>query len=154
MDDFTSSLIQKFNFRPKYIKKLKYMYICYTDKGIKLIKPVSNSIENIEFIHKVKQHLKAQNFNNIDFYYTTKEGLPYVLNEDITYVMTDYIDWEECDFKNEKDILNSIKCIANFHKFSQGTRAPLNEEETYFEDIKLYYEKKIRKLKKNEKVCF
>lgn len=152
MDDFTASLIQEFNCKPKYIKKLKYMYICYTDKGTKLIKPISNSIENIQFIHKIKQHLKEQDFNNIDFYYTSKNGLPYVINQDITYVMTDYLDFEECNFGKENDILNSIKTIAKFHKFSQNSQKPLDENTIQFLDIKLYFEKKLEALKKLKKI--
>lgn len=152
MDDFTASLIREFNFKPKYIKKLKYMYICYTDRGTKLIKPISNSIESIHFIHKIKQHLKEQGFNNIDFYYTSKEGLPYVINENITYVMTDYLDLQECDFGKKDDILKAINSIAKFHKFSQNSEKYLNEKDIRFLDIKQYFENKLEtliKIKKN-----
>lgn len=151
MDEFTASLIKQFNCKPKYIKKLKYMYICFTDKGNMLIKPVSNSIENIIFINNVKLHLKQNGFKNIDFYYSANNGLPYVINENITYVMTDYFDFRECDFSNQDDILNSIKCLANFHKFSQNSTTNLNDSQIKFIDIKAYFQSKLQIFNKIKK---
>lgn len=151
MDDFISSIVEEFNCKPKYIKKLKYMYICYTDKGTRLVKPISNSIENINFIHKIKTHLKEQNFNNIDFYYITNKGLPYVVNDDINYVMTDYKEFQECDFKKEEDILKSVKCIASFHKLSQFSNINFDTENIEILNIKSNFEKKLNTLKKLKK---
>lgn len=152
MDDFTSGLIKDFNFKPKYIKKLKYMYICYTDKGTKLIKPINNSFENIMFIHKIKQHLKNQGFNRVDFYNLSKEGLPYVVNQDITYVMTDYLDFDEMSFSKESDILHSVESIAMFHKLCQGSQRFLNNDDIMFFNILKEFSKKVEILKKIRKI--
>lgn len=122
MDDFTSSLVQKFNFKPKYIRKQKYMYICNTDKGIKVIRPVMYTPDKILFVDNVKNHLLNQGFYNIEKYYKSFDNMPYVINEDIIYVMTDYIDIEESDFSDKNYIIKALQLIATFHKLSQGLK--------------------------------
>nr|WP_317359909.1 CotS family spore coat protein [uncultured Tyzzerella sp.] len=151
MDEFTSILVQKFNFKPKYIRRKKYMYICNTDKGTKLIRPVNIDTDKILFVHSIKQHLIKQGFNNIDCYYTSDENLPYIINENIIYIMTDYIDLEECDLSKESHTKNTIELLANFHKLSQGFKINLHKENIYNLDIKNIFIKKLEILNKMKK---
>lgn len=120
MEDFTTNLVKKYNVRPKYIKKLKYMYICTTDRGVRLLRPVNYDISKIVFVHNIKTHLLQKGFDKMDFYYISEDGLPYVLNGNTPYVMTDYINYRECDLSEHSEIRSSIMNIANFHKLSQG----------------------------------
>lgn len=151
MDEFTSTLVKKFNFKPKYVRKLKYMYICSTDKGAKIIKPVNYNCDKILFVHKIKQHLKDQGFNQIDFYHISDEGMPYVINENIMYVMTDYIESEELNLQDIDNVKSSIELIATFHKLSQGSQKRLDESELMFINFKEDFKKKIDILKKIRK---
>lgn len=152
MDEFTSTLVQKFNFKPKYIRRKKYMYICNTDRGIKVIRPVNYSTDKIVFVHNIKQHLLKKGFNNIDFYYISEENLPYVINEDIIYIMTDYIDLEECDLAKETDTKKTIELLANFHKLSQGFKIDYSNKDIYSLDIKEVFIKKLENLKKMKRI--
>ena len=151
MDEFTSTLVKKFNFKPKYIRRKKYMYICDTDKGIKVIKPVNHTPEKILFVHNIKQHLINQGFNQLDYYYTSDENLPYVINEDIVYIMTDYIDLEECDLSNKNHTKKAIELLAKFHKLSQGNNEQINTNNIEIFDIKELFNKKIDNLKRMKK---
>ncbi len=150
MDDFTSTLVEKFNFKPKYIRRKKYMYICNTDKGVKVIRPINYTTDKILFVHNIKNHLIKQGFDQLDSYYISNENLPYVINEDIIYIMTDYIDLDECDLSNNKHTKKTIELLARFHKFSQGFN-----EDTKFKldifDIKQVFIKKIDNLIKMKK---
>ncbi len=152
MDELLKTLVKEFDCKIKYTKKLKYMYICETNKGAKLIKPVTNTIESILFIDKIKTNLKNQGFNNIDFYHKSKRGLPYVFCDGLLYVMTDYFPFEEISFSNQDDILNSVKNIAKFHKLCQGTLPPLDENKTQTLDIKTLFEKKLQNFDKMKKL--
>ena len=152
MDEFTSTLVQKFNFKPKYIRRKKYMYICNTDRGIKVIRPVNYSTDKIVFVHNIKQHLLKKGFNNIDFYYISEENLPYVINEDIIYIMADYIDLEECDLTKETDTKKTIELLANFHKLSQGFKTDYSNKDIYSLDIKEVFIKKLENLKKMKRI--
>ena len=150
MDEFTSTLVRKFNFNPKYIRRQKYMYICNTDKGTKVIRPINYSADKILFIHNIKQYLISKGFTQLDNYYMSDENLPYVINEDIIYIMTDYIDLDECDLSDNIQLKKAIELLANFHKFSQGYR---KDEKTCIEtiDIKQDFNKKIEQLAKMKK---
>lgn len=155
MDEFASNIVQKFNFKPKYIYRKKYMYICNTDKGVKLIKPVNYTTDKILFVHNIKQHLIEKGFNQLDFYYMSQDNLPYVISEDILYVMTDYIDLDECDLSKDTDTKKAIELIANFHKLSQGYK--LQNIETIKHDIsnldiKQVFLKKLENLKKMKRI--
>lgn len=152
MDEFTSTLVQKFNFKPKYIRRKKYMYICNTDKGIKVIRPVNYTTDKILFVHNIKQHLIQQGFNQIDYYYMSEENLPYIINEDIIYVMTDFIDLEECDLSKGSDTKKAIELIANFHKLSQGFKFDNLDKPIDCLDIKGVFLKKLENLKKMKKI--
>lgn len=102
------------------------MYVCNTDKGTKLIKPLNCSIDKIIFINNLKSHLLEKGFDKIDSYYLSEEGLPYVLNNNTPYVMTDYMDFNECDLSNINNIKYAVMHMANFHKFSQGINLDKN----------------------------
>ncbi|WP_317367961.1 CotS family spore coat protein [uncultured Tyzzerella sp.] len=148
MDEVTSTIVKKFNFKPKHIYKNKYMYICNTDKGIKLIRPVNYTTDKILFVHNIKQHLIKQGFNQLDCYYMSQDNLPYVLNEDMIYIMTDYIDLQECDLSKSNDTKKAIELIANFHKLSQGYNTDNIKEDINTIDIKEDFIKKLDNLKK------
>lgn len=153
MDEVTSTLVRKFKFKPKYIRKRKYMYICDTDKGTKVIRPVNYTPDKILFVHNIKQHLIKQGFSELDKYYISDEGLPYVINDDILYIMTDYIDLEECDLSDRNHSLKAIELLAKFHKLSQGyNNIDINNIENF--DIENIFNKKIDFLVKMKKqVC-
>lgn len=144
MDDFIANLVRKYDFKPKYVKKLKYMYICTTDKGIKLLKPVNHDISKILFIHDIKKHLIQKGFDKIDFYYVSSENMPYVSSGDSNYVMTDYLNFKECDLSEHDDVRSAIRCMANFHKLSQGFTH--NSIDIPPLDLSKFFQKKINNL--------
>ena len=149
MDEVTSNLVKKFNFKPKYIRRKKYMYICNTDRGIKVIRPVNYTTDKIVFAHNIKNHMINKGFTNLDNYYLSCEGLPYVINEDIVYTMTDYIDLDDWEFTDNNKFKIAIELLANFHKLSQG----YNNENFYIEpiDIKENFKRKLEQLIKIKK---
>lgn len=152
MDDFTESLVKKFNFKPKYIRRKKYMYICNTDKGTKVISPTEYTTDKILFVHNIKQHLLSKGFDNINSYYMSNENLPYVINENITYIMTDYIDLDECDLSKKEDTKKMIELMANFHKLCQGFKYE-GEQNFTNSDIKMLFKKKLDNLVKMKKIA-
>lgn len=119
MEDFTYKIIKDFNFTPKFIKKLKYMYICETDSGTKLLKPLNIPQSNINFIYKLKEHIKNNEIFNVDFYYLSNQNLPFVEHNEVTYVLTDFFDFNEVDLKNIEDTKKVILSISKFHSLCQ-----------------------------------
>ena len=150
MDEFTSTLVRKFNFKPKYIRRKKYMYICNTDKGVKVIRPINYTTDKILFVHNIKKHLIEQGFDQLDHYYISDENLPYVINEDIIYIMTDYIDLDECDLSNNEHTTKTIEMLARFHKLSQGFNEDTKFKSETF-NIKQVFTKRIYNLVKMKK---
>lgn len=152
MDEMTANLVREFNFKPKHIFKQKYMFICKTDKGTKMIRAVNQSTDKILFVHNVKEYLISTGFLELDKYYLSVDGNPYVINDDTIYVMTDYINFEECDLSCEVHLKKTIELLANFHKMVQGFNYNIDFDQIEFLDLASIFEKKINNLKKMKKL--
>lgn len=153
MEDFTYEIVKDFNFTPKFIKKLKYMYVCQTECGIKLLKPVNISATNINFIYKLKEHIKNNEIFNVDFYYLSNQNLPFVSHNEINYVLTDFLDFPELDFKDINQTKNAIISIAKLHSLCKTFKY----DNIDFENIKEInivenFEKKLNTLIKIKKL--
>lgn len=151
MDDFISTLAKRFSFKPKYIRKLKYMYICSTDKGTKIIKPANFPLDKIMFVHNIKEHLRGKGFTHIDFYYLSTDALPYTMYGNVPYVMTDYLDIADCDLSSLDNVKKGTTLIADFHKLAQGFPHNTQSDTTTFISIKDTFEKKLDNLIKMKK---
>lgn len=152
MDEITLNLVKEFNFNPKSVFKQKYMLICKTDKGVKMIRAINQSTDKIIFVHNIKEYLINKGFKNLDKYYLSKEGNPYVISEDNIYVMTDYYPFEECDLSNKLHLEKSINLLANFHKLVQSFSYDINDDDIEFIDLAKIFEKKIDSLAKMKKL--
>ncbi len=152
INDFISILVKQFGFKLRYVRKLKYMYICNTDNGLKLLKPLNCPLENIIFVNNIKNHLIQKDFNKIDSYYIAENGLPYVISDSTPYVLTDYIDYKELDLSDQQSVTDGIKNIANFHKLAQGYNITSNNASTNTSiNVSETFEKKLATLKQMKK---
>jgi CotS family spore coat protein len=96
------------------------VYLLKTNKGNKCLKKVSYGQQKLMYLYNAKEKIISNGFDKIDKYFLTPEGLPYAtVNEDL-YIITDWIDGRECDFRNEEELMSSAKALAEFHKAARG----------------------------------
>jgi CotS family spore coat protein len=99
---------------------MKGVYLLKTDKGNKCLKKINYNSQKLMYLYYAKEHIKNNGFNRIDKYFLTPSGSPYALvNEDI-YIMTDWIEGRECDFKKEEELSFAASALAEFHNCARG----------------------------------
>lgn len=146
MEELIYKIVKQFNFKLKFFKKSKYMYICSTDKGIKVIKQTNIDCEKIIFLNDLKKHLCLNGFYHIDNYNITSSGLPYVNIDDAIYIMTDYNkDGEEYEFCDIFETRRVIETVARLHKATIGFDKSFKTKKNV--TILDVFEKKQKKLK-------
>jgi len=138
------------------IKKYQYIRSAYyldTNKGKFLLRKVDVPKEQILFDYEVDTELKHNNFKNINAIYTTKKRSPYAVCGEQLYMMQEYIECEETDFKNFEDLKNTIFVLAEFHKASKNIISKGKDvEQVNIKNIYEYYAKRNiqnTRLKKN-----
>ncbi len=105
------------------MRRSKDKYICNTSNGVKELIECPFSHNKIMAQYNGKKHLIDKGFENIINYDLTKTTeIPYYKDEDQNkhYVLQTCIKGEMCDLNSEKNILNAIELLANFHRKSMG----------------------------------
>lgn len=132
MDDLNLQIIKGFGRKLKNYNKIKGMYLCNTDKGVKQVKKIEGTKDKILVEHTAKEILYNKGFKNIDRFCISNEGMPYYIFNNCIYTMCDYIDGVECDLN--KNLKQSVEQLANMHKLAYGLNkcnAPLDLIEFY-----------------------
>ncbi len=110
----------QFGFKIYEMIPMKGVYLIKTDKGNKCLKKISYGTQKLMYIYKAKEHIISNGFDKIDKNYLTPEGAPYAFVNDDIYVVTNWIDGRECDFKKEEDLIRAAETLARFHLCARG----------------------------------
>lgn len=115
-----TEISNQFGFEIYEIVPMKGVYLIKTSKGYKCLKKVNYGIQKLMYIYKAKEHIINMGFDRIDRNTLTPEGTPYAfVNEDI-YVVTDWINGRECDFKKTEDLSKASENLGKFHSSARG----------------------------------
>lgn len=117
-------VFREFQIQVKKYYKVRAIYMCETDKGIKAIRISDYKPEQINYQYKLKQHLVKNGFEWVDQLYVSKKNTPYVAQYDKLYIMTDWNNGPEVDFYNIQDINKTIRTLAYMHRAGVGFKPP------------------------------
>lgn len=111
----------QYGFDIKSLTPKKGVYLMETDKGKKCLKKINYNIPKLMYIHAAKEHIVDNGFANIDkFNIAQRDEVPYaIINEDI-YIVTDWIEGRECDFREEEDLKLASSTLGRFHVSARG----------------------------------
>ena len=110
----------QFGFEIRDMIPQRGVYLIKTNRGNKCLKKVNYGPHKLMYIYKAKEHIINNGFDKIDKNELNLKGLPYALvNEDL-YVVTQWIDGRECDFKNESDLKLAAEVLAKFHNAARN----------------------------------
>lgn len=137
MEDLNPQVVKGFGRRFKGCNRVRGVYLCNTDKGIKKVKKVDSAKDNILFQHMAKEQLYSKGFKNIDRFCISVDGMPYYIFNDSLYIMSDYIEGVECDFS--KNLKSAVQQLAVMHKSADGIK---NLKCNDFIDINMFYKKR------------
>lgn len=110
----------QFGFQIYEMIPMKGVYLIKTDRGNKCLKKIGYGTQKLMYIYKAKEHIISNGFDKIDKNYLTPEGIPFAFVNDDIYVVTEWIDGRECDFKNEEDLKRAAETLARFHLCARG----------------------------------
>lgn len=105
----------QFGFEINELIPAKGVYQIKTNKGNKCLKKINYGAAKLLYIYKAKEHIVKNGFQNIDRYNLTPEGTPYAIVNDDIYVVTDWIEGRECDFKREEELKKAAESLGKFH---------------------------------------
>lgn len=91
-----------------------------TGDGPKCVKRFNYGIERLKFIYEVKEYIVKNGFPFIDRFWRAPDGEPYVIHNNLIYILTDWIDGKECDFDSMADIKKAVESLAQMHHCVKG----------------------------------
>lgn len=113
-------IAKHYNLQLESISPTRGVYLIRTNKGLKCLKRLNYGIQKLLFIYGAKEHLINNGFLNVDRYLLTTEGHPYVEYGDDLYVITEWAEGRECDFRNHYETLKAASALAKLHEASKG----------------------------------
>lgn len=138
------------------VKKLQYIrsnYYLDTNRGKFMLRKVDLPREQILFDYEVDTHLKDNGFEEINAIFTTKKKSPFAIANGQCYIMQEHVNCDETDFKDLKDLRETVLVLARFHKACRRVESKIRDVETVkIRNIYEYYCKRMNenaKLKKN-----
>ncbi len=105
----------QFGFKIYEVAPMKGVYLIKTDRGNKCLKKVGYGLQKLMYIYKAKEHIIDMGYDRIDRNELTPQGAPYAFVNDDIYVVTNWINGRECDFKKDEELEAAAKALAEFH---------------------------------------
>lgn len=105
----------QFGFEIYELIPMKGVYLIKTNKGNKCLKKVNYGVQKLMYIYKAKEHIINMGFDRIDRNIITPQGVPHAFVNDDIYVVTNWINGRECDFKKEEELKKASKTLGMFH---------------------------------------
>jgi CotS family spore coat protein len=116
MEDLNKEILKDFLINPDTrVIKERSAYVISVFGKLKLIRKTSCSTEHIRFQHFIKEKLYDSGFYNINRYYDSINGEPYVSRNKYNYVMTDYLGKKNIDFKDNLSFKRFIVMVSRMH---------------------------------------
>jgi CotS family spore coat protein len=144
----------QFGFEIYEVIPMKGVYLIKTDKGNKCLKKISYGVQKLMYIYKAKEHIIKNGFERIDRNVLTPQGTPYAFVNDDIYVVTDWIEGRECDFKKEEELAVAARTLADFHLHARGFTP--DDDSTVRNDVGKMphtFEKRLSTLKKMQDIA-
>lgn len=113
-------IAKQFNLQLESISPTRGVYLIKTNKGVKCLKRLNYGAQKLLFIYGAKEHLINHGFLNVDRYLLAADGNPYVEHGDDIYVITEWVEGRECDFRNYSETMKASSVLAKFHEASKG----------------------------------
>lgn len=141
MEDLSYNILNEFKVNHFPVKKYRGSYII-KDKNYKIIYKNYYSTENIIKAYEISNIVLKSEIKTTDRFYKTKKNGLTCFYDGQSYIMNDYLDFNQDVFEKSDLFLMAIKELGKFHKIEIGKNLCLEIKNNYIEDT----EKNIRYL--------
>ncbi len=120
-------------------------YILHTNKGKYILRKMNIPTEQILFMYEAVNHLQANGFEQVSLIYPTKKKLPYAVSRGQVFILQNYQEGSEVEFRSIEDITGIVKLLANFHKCGVDfTTSYRSCDDNHIKDVYSYFTKRLR----------
>jgi CotS family spore coat protein len=123
--DLDVNLFSEFDLLVHDVIPVRKVFILDTDKGDKVLKKVSYSTGELEFINYGIEYIRNNNFNRVIEFEKTKDKLIYVPWKGDIYCIMNLLEGRECEYSSPVDVMLASSALAELHSASNGI---INEE--------------------------
>lgn len=150
MEDRNQELIRQYHIKIYNTYRIRGAFILETDKGLKLLKTSESSKNRVEFENSVLEYLYENHYPYVDRYMRNIAGeLLTEDNQGNKYVLKDWYPGEECNLREEEDVLSATRNLASIHQILRNL--PFTEEQVEMnksQDLPSLLDKRTRELKR------
>ena len=100
--------------------KVRGVFICETNKGIKAIRKSDYTPAQIILQYNIKEHLIKRGFDCLDQLYVSQNDTPYTIYYNRTFIMSDWYNGPEIDFYKPEDIYHTMRLLGQMHTAATG----------------------------------
>ncbi|HEX3077030.1 MAG TPA: CotS family spore coat protein [Lachnospiraceae bacterium] len=150
MEDRHEEIWKQYDMEIHNVYRARGAYILETSQGLKLYKNYEGSENKVEFEQSVKEHLFLTGYTNVDLYMRNLAG-ELVSSDSLggKYVIKNWFMGEECNLKDERDIIAAARNLANLHNHMKNIRIEdANLKDKYTSNLISQFDKHNRELKR------
>ncbi|MCC8013883.1 MAG: hypothetical protein LIO87_01700 [Eubacterium sp.] len=151
MEVLDERVLAGFGIEPKYIRKVKYMYIVKCSRGSFVIRKADADSKRIMFVSDIKNGLKRKGFRRFFDFEAAVDGKPYFELEGANYIMTPSgRDTVSPEYTREGDFREILRSFGAFHRAGAFGESP-EFKDFWGEDIKTVfstYEERLKRMRK------
>ena len=133
--ELTTDIFEEFGVKADEIVPIRAVYIIYTDNGLKILKKVNYSYEELQFIKSVMDYVNSKGNIFVVPFMKTINGEYYVKREDDIYVMLDLMEGRAAEDVNVGDIAIISKSLCSFHKSTSGIENIIDRKDNLYKWI-------------------
>lgn len=104
--------------------RVKDVYKVHTDRGLMNLKISPLIPKRLAFVHQAVQHLISTGFERMNPIIPTIDGRTYIDDGVYAYTLFQWVPGRQCNFKNQKELVDSTKILAEFHRKTAGFAPP------------------------------
>lgn len=135
--DKNEVIFNQYDLKINRIYRVKGATILDTSQGQKIMREYQYSEGKAMLVNCIMQHLRQGGFENVDYILENNDG--HLISENQygnKYVIKDYFPGEECDLKNEQDVLCAVENLAKIHTLLNGVDFSFINEKIRQDELK------------------
>lgn len=115
-----TTILSKWGEIPQKISMKRDVYKIKTDKGKRCFKKFNSNIDRLLFMVDAMNYVEQNGFNLLPRCIPSLDGKFVVEENGIYYLVQEWLDGKEPDYRNDDEIALAAESIAMFHKASKG----------------------------------
>lgn len=118
------SILVNWRLKPIQAEKIKDVFKVKTNQGVKNLKVSPLKPNRLIFVHQAIQHLIKSGFTGMTPIIPAINQETYVSDGLYAYTLFDWIEGRQCDFANQRELVDATRVLAQMHRHTFGFVPP------------------------------